>query len=166
MGGAPSPNRHRVLVESQIKAAVARGALDNLEGTGKPLRRDVHADSWYGVDAGQAALNRMLKTAGFKPPSVEARDDMRRARARAQVELREAIASGAVTSIDLIQGPRGAAAREAYANYEEAVKAYNSAVVTDVETYGSAWPLQHTKVSSFDGAVAAALHGSTRTPQS
>ena len=140
-----------------------RGALDNLEGKGKPLARQDHSDSWYGHDAGQAALNRLLKTAGFKPPSVEARDDMKRARARALAELERCVGTGNVTPRDLLDGPRGAAARASHQEYERTAKAYNDAVVVDRENFGSAWPLQQLPVTTFADAVSAALSAKTKT---
>ena len=149
----------RASSESILHQRARRGALDNLEGKGKPLKQDPHGDSWYGHDAGQAALNRMLKTAGFKPPSVEARDEMKRARARSLAELERAVRSGNVAPGDLFDGACGAAARAAYAEYERTAKAYNNSVIADRENFGSSWPLQQLPATTFADDVSVALRG-------
>jgi hypothetical protein len=43
---------------------MSAGLLDNLAGKGQPIVRDPTAETPWDVDAGQAALNRILKTAG------------------------------------------------------------------------------------------------------
>lgn len=101
----------------------------------------------------------MLKTAGFKPPSVEARDEMKRARERSLAELERTVRSGNVTPGDLFEGASGAAARAAYAEYERTAKAYNDAVISDRENFGSSWPLQQLPAITFADDVSVALRG-------
>ena len=150
---APPPPTTAVgwLVEQQVKQAQARGVMDNLAGHGKPLAQ--RADD---MDAGQAALNRLLKNAGFKPPSVEAREEMARARKRRDALIASAVSSGA-TWEEIASSPRGTEARAAHAALEGATKAFNSVLIIDRENYGSAWPLHQSQVESFSDAVRAAL---------
>lgn len=157
----PPPVGIEFLVEAQIEQSISRGVLANLEGKGKPIARDPHTDSCFGGDSGQAALNRMLKTAGFRPPSVEAREEMQRARSRLNEELNRAVAHRPVTASEFINCPRGTVARLAHAEYHSAVKAYNSAVLADREQFGSAWPLHNAAAKTLEEAVSAALDGET-----
>ncbi len=55
------------LAEAKIREAEARGELRNLAGEGKPL--DLTDDPL--VDSSLAAINRVLKNAGFLPPQIQ-----------------------------------------------------------------------------------------------
>lgn len=62
-----------ILAERKILEAIARGELDNLPGSGQPLRRD------EGLDAVPEELRmayKILKNAGFVPPEVELRKEI------------------------------------------------------------------------------------------
>ena len=108
------------------------------------------------MDAGQAALNRVLKNAGYKPASVEAREEMARERQRRDALIARAVSSGA-TLHDLASSPRGTEASAAHTALERATKFYNSALIIDRENHGSAWPLQQSRVETFSDAVSVAL---------
>jgi hypothetical protein len=60
------------LAEAKIREANARGELSNLPGEGKPL--DLTDDPL--VDPSMAAINRVLKNAGFLPPQVQQLADL------------------------------------------------------------------------------------------
>jgi len=62
------------IAEKAISAAVARGELDNLPGQGKPLMLD--DDS--GVPPELRAGYRILKNAGYLPPEITLRVEIRR----------------------------------------------------------------------------------------
>lgn len=81
------------------------GVMDNLQGKGKPLTSDQSMDAPWGVDAGQAALNRVLKTAGYKPASVEAKEAIGRSRRALENALALALARGA-TGAELTGTPK------------------------------------------------------------
>lgn len=63
------------LAEAKIREASERGELNNLPGEGEPL--DLSEDPL--VDPSLAALNRVLKNAGFLPPQVQRLADLERA---------------------------------------------------------------------------------------
>lgn len=102
----PPPMGVRAMAEAKIAAAMNDGLLDNLQGKGKPLARDPTAETPWDVDAGQAALNRILKSAGYKPASVEAREAVTRARRALEDALGLAVARGAATVTELKETSR------------------------------------------------------------
>jgi hypothetical protein len=55
------------MAEKKIAEAIARGELDDLPGTGKPLELDDDAN----VPEDLRVAYRILKNAGFVPPEVE-----------------------------------------------------------------------------------------------
>jgi hypothetical protein len=61
------------LADAHIQAAVERGEFDHLPGAGKPL----DLDDDRGVPADLRAGYRLLKNAGFVPPEIEARREIR-----------------------------------------------------------------------------------------
>ena len=65
------------LVEQRIKTAQERGELDNLPGQGRPLQLD--DDS--AVPAELCTGYRLLKNAGFLPPELEKRMQVKQAEA-------------------------------------------------------------------------------------
>ena len=79
------PNHH-TLLDQIIGKAQAEGLFDNLPGQGQPLQLDadelVPAEDWLGY--------RMLKTAGFAPPWMEARRAIDEERARVTTWLDDA----------------------------------------------------------------------------
>jgi hypothetical protein len=62
-----------MLAEQKIQEAIARGELDGLPGAGKPL--EIDDDPLVPED--QRVAYRVLKNAGFAPPEVEARKEVR-----------------------------------------------------------------------------------------
>ena len=60
------------LAEAKIREAAERGELRNLPGEGKPL--DLTDDPF--VDPSLAAINRVLKNAGFLPPRIQQLADL------------------------------------------------------------------------------------------
>ena len=60
------------LAEKKIREAAERGELRNLPGEGKPL--DLTDDPL--VDPSLAAINRVLKNAGFLPPRIQQLADL------------------------------------------------------------------------------------------
>lgn len=63
------------LAEARIREAAERGELSNLAGEGKPL--DLSEEPL--VDPSLAAMNRVLKNAGFLPPHVQQLADLEEA---------------------------------------------------------------------------------------
>jgi len=61
------------LADAHIEAAAERGEFDNLPGAGKPLPPD---DAQH-VPAELRAGYRLLKNAGFVPPEIQTRRDIR-----------------------------------------------------------------------------------------
>lgn len=61
------------LADAHIDAAAERGEFDNLPGAGKPL----DLDDDRGVPPELRAGYRLLKNAGFVPPELEARREIR-----------------------------------------------------------------------------------------
>ena len=61
-----------MLAERKIAEAIARGELDGLPGTGRPL--DLDDDALVPEDLRMA--HRILKNAGFVPPEVEQRAEI------------------------------------------------------------------------------------------
>lgn len=153
----PPPMGVQAMAEAKIAAALNDGLLDDLQGKGRPLPRDPSSETPWNVDAGQAALNRMLKSAGFKPTSVEAREAVGKARRGLENALALAVARGADTLSALTHTPKGAGARAAHRELETAVKAYNMAIVCDRESFGAAWPLQNAKAGDFEEHATRAL---------
>ena len=60
------------IAEQRIREAIARGELDHLRGTGRPLDLDDDAD----VPAELRVAYRILKNSGFLPPEVELRREI------------------------------------------------------------------------------------------
>jgi hypothetical protein len=61
------------LAEQHISEAIKRGELDNLEGSGKPLQLDDDRD----VPEHLRAAYRVLKNAGYLPPELELKKEIR-----------------------------------------------------------------------------------------
>jgi len=61
------------IAERKIREAMARGELDNLSGTGKPLSLD---EDLSGVPDELRMAYKLLKNAGFVPPEVELRKEI------------------------------------------------------------------------------------------
>jgi hypothetical protein len=112
------------------------------------------------VDAGQAALNRVLKGAGFKPRSVEALEKLRGAALALETVLARSVSSGSVT--DFASATQRREVSEAYADKAEATRRYNSALVVDAESYGSGWPLMPAKIGTLEEHVKAAMAAKRR----
>lgn len=69
-------------IDEQIREAEARGAFDNLEGFGKPLRLEEN------VYAGDRSLGyNLLKSNGYAPAEVELVKEIRTERERAEAKL-------------------------------------------------------------------------------
>lgn len=62
-----------LIAEQKIREAAERGELDNLPGAGAPLNLDDDAL----VPQGVRVAHRILKNAGFLPPEVEVRREIR-----------------------------------------------------------------------------------------
>ena len=65
------------IAEQRISQAIKEGALDNLEGAGKPL--DLNDDAWVPEDLRLAF--RVLRNAGIIPPELELRNEIMNLRA-------------------------------------------------------------------------------------
>jgi len=109
-------------VEATIAAAVASGAMDNLQGQGEPL-----ADRSAHVGSAEDIIQR-LKSEGARPRSIVAKEAM------------EALRSKAAKAIEA--APESPNAKLAHSELVESVQAYNSAVLADKEAMGAAWPLE------------------------
>jgi len=138
------------LAEAQIQRAMHSGQMSNLSGSNKPLQRNDEENLRLWVDdAGMRVINRILQTNGFKPRSLELREVV-------EHEIRSLRAS-----IRRVKKTSVAAHRAQFAASSEVqalapiadscnatISAYNDAVLKDLVTYGSAWPLaQRSKVS-------------------
>ncbi len=65
----------QAVVEERIKKAQQEGAFDNLEGSGKPLNfEDLNIPEPYRI------AYKILKNAGFLPPELELKKDIRNTR--------------------------------------------------------------------------------------
>ncbi len=74
--------RYADIIDEQIREAEARGAFDNLEGFGKPLRLEQN------VFAGDRSMGyNLLKSNGYAPTEVELVKEIRSERERAEVKL-------------------------------------------------------------------------------
>ena len=72
-------------------------------------------------------MNRILKNAGYKPASVEAREVVGLKRRKVSEAMALAVARGARTVSALTETSQGAGARLAHQELEAAVKTYNAA---------------------------------------
>lgn len=86
--GHPLLNQHNYhgIIDQRIAQAISEGQFSNLPGTGQPLRLDDDAL----VPEEDRAGNRLLKSSGFAPPWVEARNDIEEERAKLHTWLSEA----------------------------------------------------------------------------
>ena len=62
------------IVEERIKKAQRKGAFDNLEGSGKPLQ----LPDDHGIPEELRLAYKILKNAGFVPPEIEIKKEIRR----------------------------------------------------------------------------------------
>ena len=140
----PPPMGVQAMAEARITEAMNAGVLDNLAGKGKPLARDASTETPWDVDAGNAALNRVLKAAGYKPASVDA---MNRLKLKSEV-LGKVLArfDGANAHAALLDKD----VKLAYREKESAAKEYNQSLIVDQEQYGSGWPLRPAKIGTLE----------------
>jgi hypothetical protein len=144
----PPPLGVHAMAEAEIARAMRSGVLENLPGKGKPLASDPSTETPWEVDAGRAALNRVLKVAGYKPRSVEASEKVRTASLVLETVLAKAVRTGEVSSLRPAAGNTNIAL--AYEDKANAVKKYNSALIVDSESYGSGWPLMPAKIGTLE----------------
>ena len=94
-GGGPGPGKRRqpltqrtyhTVIDRQIAAGEAEGAFDNLPGSGRPLKFEDDSMVPDEVRVGY----RMLKSAGFAPPWVELRKEIREEQAKLEAWLTRA----------------------------------------------------------------------------
>lgn len=138
--------------ERSIRAWLEGGGDKGLEGSGAPLREKEEHHQMFSSDAGTNALNRALKEAGIKPASIEAAEELRKAEDRVVNGLKYALRkSRGASTMELEE-----AVRMARTHCEQLVRQYNSAVLLDKETFGSAWPLQLRNQRSIDEEIALA----------
>merc|ERR1712228_282013 len=103
-------------------------------------------------DAGTRALTRALKDAGIKPASIEAAEELRKAEERVVAGLKYALRKNrGASTLDLED-----AVRMAREHCAQLVRQYNSAVLLDKETFGSAWPLHQRTQRTIDEEIALA----------
>lgn len=220
-----SPSGLGVGAEAAIAQAIKDGALDNLAGTGKPLKQEDHSAQFFRVDPLVQAATRTMGAQSVRPLSAELQDELQRelAALRAQLasELGAATAAAAVAAGKAPQaeqssssggggggsgggsssggsmseeavsrstsspgwfsrflGTGGGEARGTHAQrhtvasiraerheglqhaagcVQELIKEYNSAVLSDKEMYGGAWPLEQTKQLDWGAEVDAVL---------
>src|SRR5579863_6152795 len=89
-GGRRPDESWESLIDRKIRAGLEAGDFDELPGTGKPLQLDddpLEDPSWW-------VARRMLKSAGFSHPAIEAR----RALEEDLAALRDRVARGGVTA--------------------------------------------------------------------
>eukprot|EP00747_Dinoflagellata_sp_TGD_P197239 gnl/TRDRNA2_/TRDRNA2_68382_c0_seq1.p1 gnl/TRDRNA2_/TRDRNA2_68382_c0~~gnl/TRDRNA2_/TRDRNA2_68382_c0_seq1.p1 ORF type:complete len:244 (+),score=50.60 gnl/TRDRNA2_/TRDRNA2_68382_c0_seq1:52-783(+) len=134
--------------EREMQRWIQQGGDQGLKGSGAPLpeRKEDHMS--FSSDAGSQALTRAMKDAGFKPASIEAAEEVKKAEERVVGALRHALRKGNSTQMELEEAAR--VPREACA---ERMRAYNSAVLADRETFGGSWPLQQRSQRSFEEDV-------------
>merc|ERR1712176_1520476 len=123
--------------EQKIRAWLESGGDQALDGSGAPLPERAEHNQMFTSDAGTGALNRALKDAGIKPPSITAAAELKTAEERVVNGLKYALRKDrGATSMDLED-----AVRMAREHCAQLVRQYNAAVLLDQETFGSAWPL-------------------------
>ncbi|AWN15363.1 DnaJ family domain-containing protein [Salinisphaera sp. LB1] len=99
------------LADAHIEAAAERGELDDLPGAGKPLPADDAANVPEHLRAGY----RLLKNAGYVPPEIETRRELREVEDLLARTLPESDAARELTrrarwiELRLAQSPRGRA---------------------------------------------------------
>ena len=149
----PPPMGVQAMAEARITEALSAGVFDDLAGKGKPLTRDSSTETPWQVDAGQAALNRVLKVAGYKPKSVGA---MERLKLTAEV-LGKVLGRKINDGVDVQSALLDKDLNTAYDDKANAVKQYNQSLIVDQEQYGSGWPLVPAKIGTLEEHVRDAL---------
>lgn len=86
------------IAEARIQEAIERGDLHGLQGEGKPL----HLDDDSAIPEELRAAYRILKNAGFLPPELQLRKELRQAEQLLQ-QLPESERSCARVRIELLQ---------------------------------------------------------------
>lgn len=131
--------------ELSIRKWLAEGGDGSLAGKGAPLADKQEHNQHFTSDAGTNALNRALKEAGVKPASIVAAEEVAKAEDRVLNALRYSIRKGNTTEMELDDAAR--VPRQACA---EAIRAYNTAVLLDKETFGPQWPLERRSQRAFE----------------
>eukprot|EP00933_Yihiella_yeosuensis_P057292 TRINITY_DN5697_c0_g1_i1.p1 TRINITY_DN5697_c0_g1~~TRINITY_DN5697_c0_g1_i1.p1 ORF type:complete len:245 (+),score=63.76 TRINITY_DN5697_c0_g1_i1:64-798(+) len=138
--------------ERSIRAWLEAGGDQNLEGRGAKLPDKDEHHQMFTSDAGTRALNRALKDAGIKPASIEALEELRKAEERVVAGLKYTLRKKRGASVMELED----AVRMARDHCQQLVQQYNSALLLDKETFGSAWPLQQRKQRSIEEEIALA----------
>lgn len=87
------------LAENQIKAAVDRGELDNLPGSGRPLALDDDSH----VPSDLRASYRILKNAGYLPPGISLISEVRQLEALVLTAESESEKTRLITRLGLLR---------------------------------------------------------------
>eukprot|EP00928_Gymnodinium_smaydae_P063748 TRINITY_DN47247_c0_g1_i1.p1 TRINITY_DN47247_c0_g1~~TRINITY_DN47247_c0_g1_i1.p1 ORF type:complete len:243 (+),score=51.24 TRINITY_DN47247_c0_g1_i1:84-812(+) len=138
--------------ERSIRAWLESGGDQGLKGSGERLPDKDEHHQMFTSDAGTRALNRALKEAGIKPPSIEAAEELRKAEDRVISGLKYALRKNRDASTMELED----AVRMARQHCEQLIKQYNSALLADKETFGSNWPLHQRKQRTIDEEIALA----------
>ncbi len=128
-------------VEAQIRREIDEGKLDNLDGAHKPLRRDTDGLRMWVDDAGMRVINRILETNGFKPRSLELKEEVHDKTTQLRVSLAAMIGPDDVCGDAFADSERVARLHTIADKCNEKIKEYNDSVLRDLLTYGSGWPL-------------------------
>jgi len=132
--------------------------LDDLPGKGKPLTHDQSTETPWDVDAGAAALNRVLKVAGYTPRSVTAMEKLKSTTEVLKKVLGLVLgkkSEGDDGNDDVNLALRDKNLQLAFGDKQAATRAYNTSLVVDQETYGAGWPLQPAKCGTLEEHVRA-----------
>jgi len=143
------------LAEAQIQSAMQEGQLSNLSGSNEPIQRNQEDDLRLWVDdAGMRVINRVLETNGFKPRSLELRESVEQ-----EMRLLSAAIQRLVSTVEAKNGDDFSKSAEVNAlnslaySCNVTISSYNDAVLKDLITYGSGWPLsQKSPVNLVDMA--------------
>lgn len=104
------------LAEERIRAALENGELDNLPGSGQPLRLDDDAL----VPQELRAAYRVLQNAGFVPPELEAHRELRDIEALLRAAANDVERAGLLARMDFLLARTAAGRRHGNLRVQEA----------------------------------------------
>eukprot|EP00466_Bigelowiella_natans_P014161 jgi/Bigna1/81595/fgenesh1_pg.82_\ len=131
------------LAEAQIQSAMQEGQLTNLSGSHEPIQRRYEDDLRLWVDdAGMRVINRVLETNGFKPRSLELRESVEQEIRSLSAAIKRLVSTvEARNQDDFSKSAEVNALSVLASSCNVTISSYNDAVLKDLITYGSGWPL-------------------------
>ena len=148
--------------------------LDNLKGSGKPLKRRGHEVAGLGGVGGTAQMLGIMAEAKVKPLSLERLDELKVTAASFRLSLATAIAESGKDATDAqlsrhvvhsaAAGPRTAVTLQ-FTELNVQVDKYNAAVLADLLTYQGRLPLAQRQPYNWDECVAEAKAAVAKGPE-